>query len=283
MRVYASGATVLMMGLFGLGGISAAARGADLQVKIENLSTTGGLFLTPFWVGFHNGGFDLYDAGSAASAGLERLAEDGDAATLRAEFAIADSAGQDGVIIAPEGFADAPVFDPQDMASMSFSLNTATQRYFSFAAMVIPSNDAFIANGDPIAYELFDASGNFRGPIMIDVMGSMVLDAGTEDNTEMEAAFLNQTGPNQGTATVGGVVGTHPGFIGSLGNPGGSPLILGATSPAGFTFDSTLADFTRPAAQIARITITAIPEPAAATLGLVAAMGSLIVGRRRRE
>ncbi len=79
--------------------------------------------------------------------------------------------------------------------------------------MVIPSNDAFIANDDPLAHEVFDAAGNFTGPITLTVLCSCVLDAGTEDNTEMQAAFINQTGNNMGTTTIGGVISLHPGFI----------------------------------------------------------------------
>ena len=82
--------------------------------------------------------------------------------------------------------------------------------------MIIPSNDAFIASpGDPTALRIFDAYGNFLGGTF-DVQGSDVMDAGTEVNTERDAAFLNQTGPNTGQ-TENGVVALHPGFIGSVG------------------------------------------------------------------
>jgi len=47
----------------------------SVTVTIENLAPMGGTFLTPVWVGFHDGGFDLYDNGAAVSAELERLAE----------------------------------------------------------------------------------------------------------------------------------------------------------------------------------------------------------------
>lgn len=30
-------------------------------VNIENLAPQQGTFLTPVWVGFHNGNFDIYD------------------------------------------------------------------------------------------------------------------------------------------------------------------------------------------------------------------------------
>ena len=57
-----------------------------MKVTVENLAPENGTFLTPAWIGFHNGGFDSYDGGAAASAGLERIAEDGNPAGLSMEF-----------------------------------------------------------------------------------------------------------------------------------------------------------------------------------------------------
>ena len=112
--------------------------------------------------------------------------------------------------------------------------------------MVIPSNDAFLAApDDPLADPLFDAEGNFLG---LDIVrsGADVLDAGTEVNNELDAAFLNQTAPDTGT-DENGVVAAHPGFNGSVGNPAGTPVNIldpaGAVTPGG-TLDPAVADFT---------------------------------------
>jgi len=273
-----------MLFLAALLGSFSASMAVELRVRIENLAPETGLFLTPFWVGFHDGGFDLYDQGSPATAGLERVAEDGDISVLSAEFAGSPSAaagGIDAVITSPGGFIGAPVFDPGEAPTVIFDLDPIQNRYFSYASMVIPSNDAFIANGNPLAVELFDGVGDFNGPITFTVFGQDVLDAGTEDNTEMQAAFINQTGPDMGTATVGGVVTLHSGFIDSFGNPGGTPIILGGTTAAGTTLDSVLADFTQPGAAIAQITITTIPEPSTFALAAISLLGLLGFGRRR--
>jgi len=111
--------------------------------------------------------------------------------------------------------------------------------------MVIPSNDAFLAVDDNALVDpIFDEDGNFLGPIVIERFGSDVLDAGTEVNTETDAAFLNQAAPNTGEDEFG-AVGSHIGFNGSEANPNGAPRnILGGTNPPGFTFDETEADFT---------------------------------------
>ena len=78
--------------------------------------------------------------------------------------------------------------------------------------MVIPSNDAFVANGEPVAHRVFDESGNFV-PVEFAILGSAVNDAGTEVNDELPSntAFFGQASPDTGTAE-NGVNSDHPGF-----------------------------------------------------------------------
>ena len=40
---------------------TAASGQTSVTVKIENLAPANGGYLTPVWVGFHDGGFDVYD------------------------------------------------------------------------------------------------------------------------------------------------------------------------------------------------------------------------------
>ncbi|MEO1470931.1 MAG: spondin domain-containing protein, partial [Pseudomonadota bacterium] len=120
------------------------------------------------------------------------------------------------------------------------------QGFFTWATMVIPSNDAFLAvPDDALADPVFDEDGNFLGPVVIQRFGSDVLDAGTEVNTEENAAFLNQTARDQGEAE-GGVITEHPGFNGSEGLADGEPVnILGGTTAPGAMIDPVEGDFTR--------------------------------------
>lgn len=240
--------------------VTIAANSTPVRLSIKNAAADGGTFLTPVWVGFHDGSFDLYDLNSPASAGLERIAEDGSAGALVDEFAAQATGGQDAVMLNPEGFAGAPVYEPGSVSTEVFNLNATTQNYFSYASMVIPSNDAFIANGNPTAHQIFDDAGNFTGPVSFTVFGSEVNDAGTEDNTEVDAAFINQTAPDTGVSS-NDVVTPHPGFNGSLNNPTGTPVnILGGTVASGDVIDSTAGDFTQPGSKIAEIVISNVVD-----------------------
>ncbi|MSU89826.1 hypothetical protein GE300_09385 [Rhodobacteraceae bacterium 2CG4] len=231
----------------------------EIRVSVRNETDIGGLYLTPVWVGFNDGGFDLFDIGDTASAGLERLAEDGTLDTLNGEFAAATGVtGLSGMVSGD--FGAAGVIDPFELASTIFDVDEQDHRYLQFGAMVIPSNDAFIGSDDPI--ELFDAGGNFNGATQITIHGSDVLDAGTEANTEQDAAFINQNAPNTGDATNSAIA-AHPGYIGGengpVAGPNGEPMtILGGTTAAGTIIDPTAGDFSRDGFELATVHINVV-------------------------
>ena len=236
------------------------AAGQSVRVTVENLQPADGFYFTPLWVGFHDGSFDYFDWGSAASTSLEALAEGGDFSGISADFA---GSGTDGAVFAPGGFGGAPVFDPGETVSEVFNLNPG-ERYFSFATMIIPSNDGFFGNDSGTAYEVFDAGGNFNGDLTILLVGGDLWDAGTEVNDGQGAAFST----NGGTSTdENGVVMVHPG----LGN------FLGTGTAAGTTIGSIPGANT----PVAQITISSVPEPASCGW-LAAAAGAILLRRRRR-
>ncbi len=238
-----------------------ASAAVDVRVTIENLSPANGTYLTPLWVGFHDGTFDLYDMGAPVSPNLERLAEDGNTAPISTAFGASGVGAMDGTIMSASG-----PFAPGASASMDFTLDASSPntRYFSYAAMVIPSNDAFIANGDPMAISLFDSADHFVGADFL-VLGDRVLDAGTEVNDELPAntAFFGQATPNTGT-DENGVVHLHTGFM-----PAGSGGIL--DDPMFANADFTAVDY-----RVARITVTAVPEGTTvlSVAGLAALLGA---------
>ncbi|GEM_PF-2409208 len=203
----------------------------DVEITFTNDAPEGGTFLTPPWVAIQDGNFDIYDRGEAAAEFLERLAEDGTVSDIGEAFESSGAEGSDGVITGPGGAAAGPL-DTGESGSIILTVHPAKSQFLSFASMVIPSNDAFISSpGDPRGIQIFDDKGNFIGQD-VEIKGSDVLDAGTEVNTEQDAAFLNQSAPDTGV-DEGGVVASHPGFIGSE----GLPATDGDTSDAGSDFD----------------------------------------------
>ena len=170
-------------GVYTQGGASEA-----VVLTLTNLAPDGGLadsglFLTPIFNAFHDGTFDLFDVDSAASAGLESLAEDGVNTTLTTEFQADQPAG------VVQSLANGGPIAPGVTLSSVFVLDPTDNRYYTYASMVIPSNDAFIGNGDPLAFELFDEDGNLL-PVNFAVPGSLVWDAGTEVNNETQRGVL---------------------------------------------------------------------------------------------
>ncbi|MFG0292022.1 MAG: spondin domain-containing protein [Phycisphaerales bacterium JB050] len=249
-------------------GASAGAAPVSVTVSIENLAPIGGTALTPFWAGFHDGSFDLYNSGEAASLGIERIAEDGNSGPLSMAFMGANPGFVDGTIVSDQGI---PPILPGETATMSFMVDNMSElnRYFSYAAMVLPSNDAFVANGNPMEHALFNAMGEFIGENFY-IAGSDVLDAGTEVNDELaeNTAFFGQSMPNTGV-DEGGVVGAHAGF-----NPVGSGGIL--DSPEFVNADFTVADY--PVAFVS-FSVASVPSPGA--VGLIGLAGLAAVRRRR--
>ncbi|VAW45658.1 Alkaline phosphatase [hydrothermal vent metagenome] len=276
-------------GIFPIMRVTISANSSPVRLSIKNTAAAGGTFLTPVWVGFHDGSFDTYDRDTPASVAIERIAEDGTTSFLVSDFATEATTGQDAVVLNPEGFPGAPVYEPGSVSTEVFNLDSSTQNYFSYASMIIPSNDAFISNGSPTAHRLFDDNGTFIGPISFSVYGSAVLDAGTEDNTEVDAAFLNQTGPDTGV-TSGDVITIHPGFNGSESNPNATPVnILGGTGASGDVIDATAGDFSRAGAKIAEFRISNVVDgghsgswynPARSGHGLVLEITDSAVGQR---
>ena len=255
-------------------GLASSVAGAqDLSITIENTSPTGGFFFTPVWVAAHDGSFDSYDGGDFASAfpGITEIAEGGDTGPISDRFA-ASSAGLAGgvqtTVAGTDGPDGAPVYAPGE--SFSFNLNvgdSTVNRYFSYASMVVPSNDLFFANGNPMAHELFDAGGTFNGPMTIEIYGRDVNDNGTEVNNAFGgAAFSANGGADMDESFVIRDFFTDAGDEGYLMSFVGTDTAIGTTITNAFD-GSTL---------IARITIV----PAPASLMLLGGAG--LMARRRR-
>ncbi|WP_197168271.1 spondin domain-containing protein [Neorhodopirellula pilleata] len=212
----------------------------ELEITVENLTDIGGLAQTPFWIGVHDGSFQVARAGVSASefGGLELLAEEGDVSELAARFS-GQSDGVGGVVLAPGGFAGAPVFEPGESVTEHLQVfDTNQNRFFSFASMVIPSNDAFIANLNPRAYELFDHNGFFTGPRTITIYGSDIWDAGTEQNG-ISAGAAFSTLPGDGVDENGVIQ-----SLSSLNEFIGTPIASGGNLESAFRSRTPIARIT---------------------------------------
>lgn len=215
----------------------------QVTVSVENLAPDQGTFLTPLWFGFHDGTFDLYDRGRPVSPGLESVAEDGATDLISQEFTLSGFGTVQGTILGDMG-TPGPI-DPGETATFTVNLDgtDASSRFFSYASMVIPSNDTFIANGNERAHQIFDDQGKFIGA---DFIVALPLDAGSEVNDEIPAntAFFGQQTPDTGV-DENGVVLVATGF-----NPPGSGGVLDDPRFAN-------ADYTVPDYQFARIRVFA--------------------------
>ena len=178
------------------------------KVSIKNIAPEAGTCFTPLWFGVHDGRFDVYNTGEPLAPEFVPLVEDGNAAEASNLFNNADGAVVDGLV----GTRPLCTGETAEL-EVDIVAQTGVPLYFSYAVMFVPSNDAWAGNGDPMAYELINADGEFQ-PLSITVMGTDVLDAGSEENDEIpeNTAFFGQTVPGSGVDTVDGVVDMHPGF-----------------------------------------------------------------------
>ena len=283
--------------------ISTPASAITLRITMTNLAPPQGQGIAPVWFGFHDGSFDLFDEGTPASTAIEVMAEDGIIGNPQGRvppdfLAAFIAAGADPVALAiaasnsissdfavspagmSGGYQDLLLFDrrvdpyfgvqlsgEKTTTVVTLDDNTPSNRFFSYAGMLFPTNDGFIGNDDPL--EVFDAAGNFLGADFI-ISGNEVWDAGTEVNDEdlINPPFdLNNLFVGE---DEGGVVRRHPGLL-----PAGSGGILDLEFN-GFRFSN--ADLSAPGYQIARIQIEQVIVPEYTSLLSFLSLGILGVG-----
>lgn len=262
----------------------AIAAPVQVEVIVTSNAPVGGVALTPVWVGFHNGSFDSYDGGAAAAGSLEALAELGMTGPISDVFAgtlVGDpiDGRVQGTLADPN---TGPIFDG-GAASMTFTLDDGgANNYFSYASMVLPSNDFFIANGNPLAHDLSSLLNGSVNTLSFNVgtIGT-VNDAGTEVN---DFAFSPNPPP------FGLPAGDAPGGVdenGVITNVLGDPFAGFANIPAGF--DTSILNFNDAALYangLATITFNVVPAPVPVPAALplaLSALGGMFGFMRRRK
>ncbi len=265
------------------------AHAAAVTVNITNNSQ--GLSLTPLFVGFHNGSYDAFDVGSPASQGTERVAELGATTqnpmgtilgateeTLNADAnAVVRTFGN------PAGFGGAPIIEAGETASITVDLDPTQHQFFNYLSMVIPSNDTFIGNGDPI--QIFNPDGSLKTGLTFEVTGNNIWDAGTEVNDFTNGPAFVVTTDGQPIDAMGGA--EENGVV-TLSN--GLGLLNGqlVALPTGSTLDEGLVDFVtdRAGFSLATITLSAAPVPlpaAAPFMALALGVGAAVRRHQKKK
>ena len=237
--------------------LGASAMPTQVTVTIENLAPASGVAFAPLHLGFNNGSWDAFNLGQVANAAIVSVAEGGAGGAWQAAFAAADPGAVRGTIGGPL-FAGAS-------KSASYLVDTASNPFFTFAAMAIPSNDFFIGNDNPMEYQLFNAAGQLQIS-SITVKAREIWDAGSEVFDPAASAFVGNNDLRDGQGSV--VAFNFAEFAG----------YNGLATAAGYTFNSQLAADT----DVYRISFTAAPVPEPQTYALMLA-GLVAVGALARR
>jgi hypothetical protein len=241
--------------------LCAAAHAAPLQVTVSvtNLAPTNSISFAPLRLGFNKGTYDAFNLGQVAGPAIISVAEGGSGAAWLPAFAAADPTATIGSVNG--------LLTPGSTNTATFIVDPAVNRFFTFGAMAVPSNDLFIGNDLPTEYMLFNNAGALQITSIL-VKANEIWDAGSEVFDPAAAAFVGNNSLRTNQNSV--VAFNFAEFYG----------FNGLTTAAGYVFNSQLTANS----DVYRInfSVAAVPEPGTYTLlaaGLVS-VGWLV--RRRR-
>lgn len=240
-----------------------------VTVTFQNLAPTNSVAFAPLRVGFHNGTFDAFNAGTTATSPIVSVAEGGSGSDWFPAFAAAEP----NAVLGTVGGALVPVGNTgggfASSASQTFVVDTNVNRFFTFASMAIPSNDLFIGNDNPAAFQILDNAGNLLIS-QINQTAAQIWDANSEVAIAANAAFV-AGGVNANRVAENGLVAFDRSEL---------AVFNGLTTGAGYVFSDSGLTGTTNVGQIS-FSITAVPEPS--SVALVGLIGMGVVVRRLRK
>lgn len=238
----------------------AQAQTQRVSVTIENLAAANSISFAPLRLAFNNGTYDSFNNGTTATNPIISIAEGGSGNEWFPAFAAADPTATLGSV--------GGALLPGATATAVFDVNPTVNRFFTFGSMVIPSNDFFIGNDDPLEYELFDPNGNLILNTITQTSDE-IWDAGSEAFDPANAAFL-VNGTNSLRTPQNGTVSFNFSELAGFD---------GLQTAGGYTFTSGLAA-NQDVYRISFSTV-AVPEPGTAAFGAIGMIGLML--RRRRS
>jgi len=187
-----------------------------LEVDVKIINLTKGIYFTPLLVSAHKANAKLFTAGQSASVSLQKMAEGGDISglvsdlTAKGATSVEDPAGG---LLAPGASA---------VATLS---TTVGNDYLSIVAMMLPTNDGFIAMN---SVKMPTVKGTYKYELNAHDAGTEANDeiingAGTPNAAGIPAAPDGNggTGATGLTSTAEGFVHIHRGNIGDFSKAGG--------------------------------------------------------------
>ena len=202
---------LLTAGLILASAISQTVVAKDVTVKVTNL--TAQIYFTPLIIAAHSKNLDFYELSMPASFNLQKMAEGGDISGL-----VADAESYSANYVANPASGR---LAPGASTTATISITNKRNRYLSVAAMLLPTNDGFVAED---SLELPTKPGVYTYYLN-------GYDAGTEANDEL--------------VTGGGAPGVRgiPGDPGGHSGTGGSGVIDHEINPVVHVHPNNLGDF----------------------------------------
>mgnify|MGYP001070257143 CR=1 FL=1 len=223
------------------------AHGARYLAEVRDLRlgalATDGLIAGQVLFVFHDGTFDLFEPGQSASDMLAAFAGGGYPDLI---LQSAQSQGFQWLSVPLElGSLSGPSL-PLPMITIGTipppdfrippDIDIQATPYVSYIGRLYPSDDLFFANDDPMRHRLVDDEGRLLGPLVMDIYGQDLLDAGVRVNDEQDLLALDNPLFGQPLTealirTEDEVVRPHPGFIGAVKQGEAAPgRLLGAVN-----------------------------------------------------